>query len=1091
MLEAWRDLVCVVAPVCHGKSTMVQRFGGLDADALIADTGLDREGDAEWAVYCDHLSDGRSQPTESQLRVQNDIRLRRLRRFFSLVEPDSNAKVLYLHTYEAAHLLGFKVILGVHLHQESLLHTKRFQNLEAPERLAYYESIRRQQSANISYSQMHDLIEPQMFWGYEQAARVVESVVRRHANLRESFWEQYLLPAPGTHEMLRTLYSNCVSVLRSANYTPAEKAIAARALYEQDGASAITDAHQHHNHEYWADWVHRTRTPAWHAAARRLQNDDWMPPASEDDVVERFPYAAGNSRFAVCKIYDWLKYDRVAYDKSYWSTQLLMTQGSGTGYDSCSYERLLATCMFDKLMFGAHPNVHARWRRLALGLLPTREFANLGSECHNLVRVTGTLLGYVYADDEVGVVTYINSLAGRSPADVDIAIEAKAREQLYAPKKYYDVQSQQWSEELFDVKLRDALKSTLAESAAILPTRILEMAEWATDFDAFMEHRKSWVKPGSATGAPKADIYLRATTDVRDQLEGVAEEVARATNMVLMRIKNLRLNKAAVFEFPEFTQIVRDALKDYIPNSFTRYFTKKEVGREKPRSLFPSTLLHYVVNSFLLTLVEKGGPMKGTRQQASADQQRVDHWLWHETSEYTLALMVDYASFNEQHMNKHMVELLNATTSWYDHFGILTADMRAARDWLAEAMQHIDLEADGQLYHFAHGLLSGWRMTSFANSHLNNAYLKVIKSQVHELFGETVLVDYQSGGDDVMSLETSLWHAHLMLAVGGEMGFEFKAIKQMISYKHREFFRLFVNSTGVYGSVCRVLGSAASGQWSNSVVGKLIEPATKLSSVVDVMFKIVRRVGFVPGFADLFMMCLHNKWARIGDTEMVLAILHGTVATGGRGVPMADGSLYELEGVSIKAPRRSQVEMVNLPTDAAIVTAREMRSDALKYVAGHEVYNADQIAKRSVEATFKGAIGQAQGIRAAQIAIPDDKEYYSQVPVIKQQLVQPKVYDDRFNFRKMLDAHRIQLRNMKRASARYAALQEAVVGESREKLLRNICLEENADAVVVSDHENLELYGFARVVLTEDYYDDVTWLAVILGQDREDRKSVV
>nr|WLD47645.1 RNA-dependent RNA polymerase [Betachrysovirus sp.] len=1092
-LAAWDSAIAVVAPVCHGKSTLASHFGGYDADDLVADEGLGREEDPEWEEYCAHLPAPGEQQTQHALQEANRIWFRRLQRFFSICVPDSNAPVVYVHTLEYAHKLRLNVKLVLEIDLGAISESERFADMTTTDAEQYLESIRRQQSANREFAVRHGYSRPRYCPSYTDAYYAAKRVVERDCSehLRPNFYTEHISPQLASADPVVSLINKCTTVLSTNAFGKYEKAIAARAMSNLYQEAALDVTHQHHNHARWASEIHRVATPAYYANLKTFLTNREPIKADEETIRAAFPIAAGTPKFAVVHVSDWLKRDTTEYNGLAWSTQLLTTQRHGNA-SACSYERLLSTMMYDKILEDnpKYAKMRDASRRLKLGLLPASEFAKRSSACHNLIRISGTVFGEVMPESQIGLLTYWSSLAGRSQEEVDIEKEAAERAVMSAPKRYYSKALGRWSGEEFDARLHRAIVHGFSETTTEISDKIYDIAEWATDFDEFLKHRKQWVKSGSATGAPKTDLYLAVPAEYRNMVSEVAESVAEGVSLTLHRVRRLRLNKSATFEFPEFVQIVKDALRDYKPNSFTRYFTKKEVGRAKPRSLYPSTLMHYIVCCFVLTLVEKGSPAKGTRQQARSDQQRKDHWLWVETYDRVTALMMDYVSFNEQHENKHLKDLINSLKGWYSQFGLLTTDMKWAIDWVQESFDNIVLEVGDKHYQFMNGLLSGWRMTSFGNSWLNKAYMAVIKEQVLELSGRVVLEHAQSGGDDVMALETSLSNAHITLNIGQAMGFSFKAIKQLISNKYREFFRLFATGSGVYGSVCRIIGSAASGQWSNSVVGTLVEPSVKFASVIDVMAKIMRRSDFPLAFGECMTACMYDKWARIEDKRMTVAVLHGTVASGGRGIPTADGTMYELGGMKIMAPRQSVVKLHGVPHDASDVAVETMRQAARSYVDESELLPAGTVAVGMANKVFHSALAQAQGIGVAQLAVPSDVEYYQQQPSITKVLTQGPVNDRRYRFWDKFRELDNKLSSAKRAEAKLSSIEQVLSTAGYNKALDSIALECGVEAARLRNKMDWTLYGYARVALTEDYYDDVVWLATLCADDESNMNYI-
>jgi hypothetical protein len=1094
-LQAWANARCVVVPMCHGKSIMANRFGGYDVDDMNGDAGEDGGDDAEWDDYLTDREAGvRDQNEEAQLRANRLMELR-LRRAMAFCAPDSNPLVVYLHTLEMAAKLGLPVLGCYELAPEAVTASGRMQGYQKNNDMESYdmtmELIAQQVGANRAYATRHGLAKPQRFRDYSGMQRDVEQKLQASGLLvytrapydPESV--QSLLRMHGSKKQIDL----AVKIIRGVQYSSSERAIAARAVWRGWGEAAPDFAHQHHNHHRWMRWVHTVCSHVDQDVDEYVESYGGELEIDEDTLRERYPMGAGNSKFALFNISDWLDTQASDPKLSHWSTQCLYMLGAES-VDVCSYERLGSMLLFDRIVSTKYVDWEGLIYRVPLGLLPTPMFMKRATEAHNMARTSCTYLGSRFPARLLSLFTYWHCLAGRAPGEVDIDVEVEQRAAISAPKYFYSRDKAYWSTEEFDSRLAAKMRNGYMEAATVARKKMISLADQYGDFDKFLKLRRVWGKAGSATGRPRTDIYLRTTDeDVLGQLDDVTEEVGVGVLRVFRRIRNLRLTKSTVFEFEEFDKLVKDALENYLPNSFTSYFTKKEVGRASPRALYPSTILHYVVSSFILFMIEKAGPVAGTRMLADAEQQREDHWLWMETANHTLGVMLDYASFNEQHEQRHLQENIESLKTFYAHYDVLTPDLVWAIDWVKESFTRIELELKEKVWHFVNGLLSGWRMTSWSNSWLNRAYLELIADQVYEFTGEVVLERVQSGGDDVADLTNSLYHAGLMLQAGEMMGFEFKPIKQLISAEYREFFRLFIDRDGVRGSLCRILGSAMSGQWSNSVVGKLIEPATKLSSVVDVIAKIARRSDLDLSFAEQVRVCAFRKWARSGDVDLVDTLVHGTRRTGGMGVPKMDGAMYELEGMVKMKPGTSKVEIVGLPTAGSKEVVALLHADAEKLVEGFAIRPADECALEMARASFKANLASSQGVGLAQVVMPPDPEYYNQRPTVKNVLRAdpPKGPIEPGAFRAAYNRHKDLIAAYKKCAGAFSRLKVVVRENYWEELADKVC-EQHSEVDPYRMLDKLEyftLYGFAKIVLPEDYYEDVTWVALLESDGTE------
>jgi len=1080
----WEGLLAVVAPMGCGKSTAAMEFGGYDVDALLADTP-DRTDDIEWDERLIAL--GFNKQNSYDLDLANDIYQLRLERVFNSLHPDSNAPILYIHSTEMAHKLGVKIVAQYCLSDAGIMETGRYRSMAPQEQEQFLASAAAARSANDTYSRRHGIDLPVVLERVSQVSSLIWSVIHQEPsiNIRRSFTREVL--AGGDYlQVAKSGLQKMEDMILSDSNSEHEKAILARYIYSQLGLESPDYVLRHHNHPLWCDWLHKTVTVKWRENLQLVASNlhEMEVDSDETTLREKFPFSAGTSKFALCNLGDFIQNSVNSMVISDWSTQMLFTLGAGD-VTVCSYERLLSQMVYDYMVRDTFPHLHKRATKVMLGLLPTREYTLRAAEAHNLIRVSGTLFGYKFHPREIGVVTYWQSLAGRSPDEVDIEKEAAERAQMTAPKYWYDPNTGTWSETEFDQRLRRAISSVYQETMQANRDKILALAEYGANFDEFLRMRKMWGKSGSATGAPKTTITLQAASEHAAEIEAVTTDVFIGIDKVLGRLR-IRLNKAAVFEFSDFTRIAKEALADYMPNSFTRFFTKKEVGRANPRSLYPATLMHYIVCSMVLFLAEKGSPIKNTMLLAENDQALKDHWVWRDTSDFVSGLMLDYTSFNEQHEQKHLAMMLDGIKEIYTHYGVLTSDLEWAIDWTIESLSRVELETGRNTYTFKNGLLSGWRMTSWANSILNIAYLQVIAQQVEVLFNESIVIMGNTGGDDVMLLSLSTYHSYLILRTGKLMGFEFKPIKQLTSLTYREFFRLFTTSYGTYGSLCRVVGSAASGQWSNSTVGTLIDPATKMSSIMDTIHKIARRANFALNATQLLQVCAFKKWARSGEVKLVAEVLHGTRSTGGCGVPRNDGSMYELSGMRKMKPDASRVEIIGIPFDASQQQIEKLQADASRYVEKKTMPDAGQLAKRQAQSVFHAALAQSDGPGVAQLAVPVDAEYYEQQPTVVSVLTTGYNADTAKEFATPYAMKRMTITRYRNAYNRYSTYKN-IVGEANiPTLLQAVAAETNTNAQLIKARDENTMYGLARVALTEDYYDAVFWLALLHSTDERE-----
>jgi len=263
-------------------------------------------------------------------------------------------------------------------------------------------------------------------------------------------------------------------------------------------------------------------------------------------------------------------------------------------------------------------------RDLPIGGLSPTTYAKVCKEIHALVRGSRTLLGVGLSTKGMALCTYWDCLAGRYFGSGDMPKEIADRTSELEPRVWIMPDGTKSAAE-FDAHFRDAVRDVLWSTMSDGGARILANADAVSSMDTFLDYRKTWVRPGSVTGSPKTDIYIKAVGEREAAISEVADEMCAMGTFVLRKV---RLNKAATFEFEEFPRLVKQALKDYVPNSFTRHFIKNEIAKLKGRALFPSHVVHYIVGQFVLYLLMKAEPIEHVRLLPDEATPRDEHWMW-------------------------------------------------------------------------------------------------------------------------------------------------------------------------------------------------------------------------------------------------------------------------------------------------------------------------------------------------------------------------------------------------------------------------------------------------------------------------------
>nr|QKO02074.1 RNA-dependent RNA polymerase [Macrophomina phaseolina chrysovirus 2] len=1070
-LDEWADCAAVVIPMCMGKTTLVDRYGGYDIDDIVVNE-RPLACDSEYDLVMGNREDGIWHGDKVAMHLHNQLMLKRVARFFSTVRPDSNARVVFVHTVELARALQLRVIAVASVGEEALRATKRLKDLDAHSRSVLVNVSMGQATANAIQCRRHGLDHYKCHTYGELQSRVESALVRygfvQHTPSAAKLWGSLY-----TTLTERERLDYCESYLRG-NHPQWTKAVAARHIYRSLGEASTQNTHMHHNHVSWAKVVHGCFSAR---VVDKPEDVSAILNRSEETWRKMFTFGPGNSRFALFDVSSWLdRTPRTELENKYdWFKQL-------TQVPDVRYERLAATLTIGDVLSYVWPEYERLCYTLPLGALATEDFMEVTQAIHNLVRVGCNFLGVKLKPRALSLFTYWHCLAGRNYAEADMDKEMEDRLNPKGPK--YFLLDGRKSEQEFDRRLSEKINKLYDFMSQKRLETMQVLGKGVESFENFLDNRKKWVRSGSATGSPKTDLLIKLPEETSTAIEDIGIDLLSAGTAVL---RNLRLNKSATFEFKEFVGIVQQACKDFVPNSFTRHFTKQEVGKPGGRALYPSHMLHYIITSYVLYLVEKGAQVPKSRLLADSMAQVDDHWVWKETREFSNMLMLDYANFNETHEIKHMKEVIYASKTFYSRFHLLSPDMNWAIDWVCSAFDNILFEWEGVLVRFLHGLLSGWRCTSFNNSLKNVAYLELIADQIYDIAKIRVLTDVQTGGDDVAARVDGVYEAAMILRVGEAMGFEFKSIKQLLGEHYSEFFRLMVTQDGVYGSLCRMLGSAVSGQWSNSTVAKFVEPASKLSSVVEIARKAGRRSRLNLAFSEKMCLCAFEKWATFGEVQLAEELIHGTIKSGGLGVPKVNGEVYVLDGKKLETPER--LEIIDVPRDASLTVAKEMVEEATKLVGSDCVEDPDRVATVMATSVFKGAIATGRGPGVAQ-ALLSTKDL-RQRPVVRRIKNIPREQFatersarfglDRQRYKERCDAYR-------RAGNRYKALVQAVKEGKRLDLARKIAAENTGvePTKLFNWQENLTVYGCATYLLTEDYYDAVMLLAIVQSEKASD-----
>lgn len=169
--------------------------------------------------------------------------------------------------------------------------------------------------------------------------------------------------------------------------------------------------------------------------------------------------------------------------------------------------------------------------------------------------------------------------------------------------------------------------------------------------------------------------------------------------------------------------------------------TKYEWGKQ--RAIYGTDLRSTLITNFAMFRCEDVLTHKfpvGDQAEAAKVHKRVNMML-----DGASSFCFDYDDFNSQHSIASMYTVLCAFRDTFSRN--MSAEQREAMDWVCESVKHMwVLDPDTKSWYELKGtLLSGWRLTTFMNTVLNWAYMKIAG-----VFDLDDVQDSVHNGDDVM-----------------------------------------------------------------------------------------------------------------------------------------------------------------------------------------------------------------------------------------------------------------------------------------------------------------------------------------------------
>lgn len=952
-------LKVVCAGMCCGKTVLCKMLGAWDGDVLSAQNGLPC--DIEGKEMVELRGDWPCTKPESWER-HNSVMVKRTARSLANIVCVPQSGLVALHTAEMAEALELEVVCAVGLTRAGLENTLRITELRESGDNELADA-----TIDISLRQSRSN-------ALRDGFKWFDSVEALSAYVITELQDKGLTPSVDELErmicMTMRLESDVLSSIDDAsiavqNESKLMRESVSAAVVATFGGFSPDIFLQESCYVGWSQIVNA----AFSLAEGRLPDASIHDQiigclSSKEWVEENFPYGPGTAKFALFNVWDLVgmcKHLRIdGTERFIWTKQLVFNAKKGR---RDSYERLASMFSYEVYLWSSCPVRLAKLlTKLPLGALDAKQMVKVGKEIHSEVRRTQLYLG-VHLGRHANVATYQHCLVGRVMDSSEERLrlemeEVKKREPEATPKVYLTKDGE--SESIFRSKLCEEIAKVYATRKKTFWSVMNKVQSDVKSFQAFCEKRKRWARAGAA--GMRAKVTLSA--DLGNSPAFKASIVTEAVGSIMLK---LRASKSTLFESGKFMEAINDAFRENRPSSGTSAFIKKELG--KFRHVFPANIMHYIMSSYVMCFAEKMGAMDKTRLNAGPEAPFDDAWLWQVLYSHSVVLMSDYADYNDQHDFITMSRVYESLGDLMRKGGYLPEDLEKTIGWLCASHENIMYAMQGRVVRFGHGLLSGWRCTTWINSILNVAYNNLISRQIVDLgFAECLKIE-QTGGDDVASIADDIKRALLHLVVGNRMGLKFTGIKQAISKTTREFFRVTYSKFGCWGSLCRILGSASSGQWSNSVKESFMEPLHKIESYHAICAKIMRRSGELE-FAELLLAAASAKWCTYKAQGVTITpdYIYKDKTEGGAGIPDLRGRLRTGPGVP-GDPGSGGIDIKNVPYEASrsiIVDTMEDLSDK-HIIQKKHMHDPDKMAKKMASDSMKADMFKANRLLAEKV----------------------------------------------------------------------------------------------------------------------------
>jgi len=258
--------------------------------------------------------------------------------------------------------------------------------------------------------------------------------------------------------------------------------------------------------------------------------------------------------------------------------------------------------------------------------------------------------------------------------------------------------------------------------------------------------------------------------------------------------------------------------EDWDGTTFVSPSSKVEAG--KTRAIFACDTRSYFGFSYILNQVQKDWKNKRVLlDPGKGGTLGISRRIRGAMSRPGINLMLDYDDFNSQHSTRSMQIVFEEICSKYNAPPEYTAQLVSSFE-----KTYIMDNQTGEARQVAGTLMSGHRGTTFVNSVLNAAYLRMGAGASWFDHGISLHT-----GDDVYVRASSLKECGDILDGVKRVGCRVNPTKQSIGYFNAEFLRCAYNQGDATGYICRSISSLVNGNWTND---KSLGPLEALTTLI-------------------------------------------------------------------------------------------------------------------------------------------------------------------------------------------------------------------------------------------------------------------